>query len=144
MSHGYSGNYRAKHPADTKVDDVIMNQVTSKMVEGRMSCQTAHAIAAALGVSPSQVGVAIDLHNGRINACQLGLFGYGKIKRIAQGGPDLKTDLKSAIEKNVIDGRLPCATAWSIADVHNIPRLEVGRACEILGIKIKQCQLGAF
>ena len=144
MSRRYSGNFRAKHPADTKVDDFIMNQVTSNMVEGRITCQKAHTIATALAVPPGRVGVAIDLQNGRINACQLGLFGYGKIKRIAQGGPDPKADLKSAIENNLNNGRLSCVAAWSIADALGVPRQEVGRACEILGIKIKQCQLGAF
>jgi len=144
MSHRYSGNFRAKHPADLKVDEVIMKEVTLKMVNGRMACKTAHSIASKLSVSPSQVGVAIDLQNGRIQACQLGLFGHEKTKSIAQGGSGKITELGSDIQNTLVDGRLSCAAAWRIADTHAVPRLEVGRACEILGIKINQCQLGAF
>ena len=144
MSHSNSGNYRAKHPADIKVDDIIMKQVALKMIEGHMACKTAHTIASTLTVSPSQVGVAIDLHNGRIKACQLGLFGFGKVKAISQGGSEIKTELKSDIQSTLVQGRLSCAEAWRIADAHGVRRLEVGRACEILGIKINQCQLGAF
>jgi hypothetical protein len=144
MSHSNSGNYRAKHPADIKIDDIIMKQVALKMIEGHMACKTAHKIASTLTVSPSQVGVSIDLHNGRIKACQLGLFGYGKVKTIAQGNPAIDMELKSAIQSALVDGLLSCAAAWHIADAIGIARMEVGRACETLGIKINQCQLGAF
>ena len=143
MSRSYSGNFRAKHPADLKVDEVIMKEVTLKMVDGRMACKTAHTIASKLSVSPSQVGIAIDLQNGRIQACQLGLFGHEK-KIIAQGGSETDTELKSDIQNTLVDGHLSCAAAWRIADTHAVPRLKVGRACETLGIKINQCQLGAF
>jgi len=144
MSRRNSENFRAKHPADIKVDDKIMKHVALKMIEGHMACKTAHTIASTLAVSPSQVGVSIDLHNGRIKACQLGLFGYGKVKAISQGNPAIETELKSAIQSALVDGRLSCAAAWHIADATGIPRMEVGRACETLGIKINQCQLGAF
>jgi hypothetical protein len=144
MSRQHSGNFRAKHPADIRVDEIIMKQVAANMIENNMSCQSAHAVASELAVSPSQVGVAIDLHNGRIKACQLGLFGYGKIKSIAQGGSQIAPDLNAAIQGTLKDDRLSCDAAWRIADAIGVPRLEVGRACEILGIKINQCQLGAF
>jgi hypothetical protein len=39
---------------------------------------------------------------------------------------------------------MPCAAAWDIAALREIPRLEVSSACEKLGIKIKPCQLDAF
>jgi hypothetical protein len=144
MSRHNSGNYRAKHPPDIRVDEVIMNQVTVKMVEGSLTCQSAHTIASTLAVPPNQVGVAIDLQNGRIKACQLGLFGYGKVKSIAQAGSEIKEELKTAIESALVDGRLSCAAAWGIADAVGVSRLEIGRACEMLGVKINQCQLGAF
>lgn len=144
MSRRHSGNYRAKHPADIKVDDVITEKVSLSLKNGCITCQDAHSIAALLGIAPIQVGVAIDLQNGRINACQLGLFGYGDIKIIAQAGPQLKPELKSAIQNSLIEGRLSCAAAWLIADTGGLARMEVGRACESLGIKINKCQLGAF
>ena len=145
MASQHSGNYRAKHPQDTKVDPTIMDRVAASILKGRISCKTAHAIAVELNVAPSQVGIAIDLQNGRIHACQLGLFGHGKGgKIVARNGAEIKAELEPSIRRGLIDGKLPCAAAWRIADTNGIVRLEVGRASESLGIKINQCQLGAF
>jgi hypothetical protein len=145
MASQHNGNYRAKHPLDTKVDPAIMDRVAASLVNNCIACKTAHAIAQELDISPSQAGIAIDLQNGRIKACQLGLFGYGKGQKIVtQNGTEIKTELKSAIQNKLIDGRISCAAAWQIADAHGITRLELGRACECLGVKINQCQLGAF
>ncbi len=144
MSRRHSGDFRAKHPADLQVDENLMKEVKGKLTAQGITCQSAHGIASAMAVAPHQVGVAIDMHNGRINACQLGLFGYGKVKRIAQAGPEIPQELKTAVENSLVDGHLSCAEAWRIADARGIARMEVGRACEFLGIKIRQCQLGAF
>jgi hypothetical protein len=145
MASQHNGNYRAKHPQDIKVDPAIIDRVAASIVNNCIACKIAHAIAEELGISPSQVGIAIDLQNGRIMACQLGLFGYAKGKKIvAQDETELKTELKSAIQKKLIDGRISCAAVWQIADAHGIARLELGCACEGLGVKINQCQLGAF
>jgi hypothetical protein len=145
MASQYSGNFRAKHPQDTIIDAAITDRVTANIVEGCIACKTAHTIAADLAVAPDQVGIAIDLQNGRIMACQLGLFGYGKGKKIVgQEKCEVSSELTSAINRELVDGRLPCTVAWRIADAAGIARLEIGRACESLGIKINQCQLGAF
>jgi hypothetical protein len=145
MTSQHSGNYRAKHPQDTKVDPAIMDRVAACFVKGNIACKIAHSVAAELNVAPSQVGIAIDLHNGRISACQLGLFGYAKGKKIVtEKKPRAAAELETAIRKELIDGKLPCAAAWRIADANGLSRLEVGRSCESLGIKINQCQIGAF
>jgi hypothetical protein len=44
----------------------------------------------------------------------------------------------------LVDGRLPCAEAWRIADERNLKKMDVSSAVEALEIKIKPCQLGAF
>lgn len=145
MASQHSGDFSAKHPQGTKVDPAIMDRVAASIVNGSIACKTAHAVADKLNVAPSQVGIAIDLQNGRIKACQLGLFGYGKGKKIvAQEATEAKTELESAIRNELIDGKLPCVAAWHIADTNGIALLEIGRACEALGIKINQCQIGAF
>ena len=40
--------------------------------------------------------------------------------------------------------RLPCAEAFKVARDLEVPIVEVGRACNELGIKIIHCQLGCF
>jgi len=44
----------------------------------------------------------------------------------------------------MILGRLPCAVAWSIAVRFNMTKRDVANAAEKLGVRIGQCQLGAF
>jgi hypothetical protein len=145
MTSHFSGNFRAKHPPDTRVDPSIMDRVATKLVQGCMACKTAHTIAVELNIAPSEVGIAIDLQNGRIKACQLGLFGFSKGKKVvAQDKAKIDSELQSTIRAKLIDSRLPCETAWRIADAHGIARLEFGQICENLAIKINQCQLGAF
>jgi hypothetical protein len=52
--------------------------------------------------------------------------------------------MRDAIETALENDQLPCAAAWRIADDQAMPRLSVANACEMLGIRIKPCQLGAF
>lgn len=52
--------------------------------------------------------------------------------------------LLEAIGKAVEDGRLPCAEALQISDTLNLPRRQIGDACNRLKIKINRCQLGCF
>lgn len=144
MSRRHAGNFRAKHPAGTVVDPAVMETVAAKMRHQQITCQRAHTIAADLSVAVSEVGIAIDLLEGRIIACQLGLFGYGQGNKLVGEPMQVDHALKSIIEASLNEGRLPCANAWKIADTEEIGRLDVARACECLGIRINQCQLGAF
>ena len=144
MSRDHAGKFRAKHPPGTVVDPVVMETVASNMSHQQITCRTAHSIAADLSIAVSQVGIAIDLLEGRIIACQLGLFGYGEGNKLVDKPIQVDNALKSIIEASLNEGRLPCANAWKIADTEKIRRLDVARACECLGIRICQCQLGAF
>ena len=44
------------------------------------------------------------------------------------------------------DGRrtMPCPVAFKLAAEHDVGLLDIGRACNRLGIQISQCQLGCF
>ncbi|HIP97579.1 MAG TPA: hypothetical protein EYH32_10245 [Anaerolineae bacterium] len=127
----------------------IVTRIKAVAGEGeRLPCVTAHQIAASLGVSPIEVGTAANELGVRIWACQMGLFGYGekptpeyRLVRPAESVPnDLAADLRGAL----VNGRLPCAAAWAIADRHGLSYLEVANAIEALGLKVRPCQLGCF
>jgi len=131
------------------VKESIVTRIQAVAREGeRLPCVTAHQIAASLGVSPIEVGTVANELGVRIWACQMGLFGYGKkptpeyrLVRPAESVPDdLATDLRGAL----VNGRLPCAAAWAIADRYGLSYLEVANAIEALGLKVRPCQLGCF
>jgi len=100
-----------------------------------------------LQVGIPEVGATADLMEMKIKECQLGLFGWGekpshgKDIRVAGSVP---VEIKSALEKAVVNGEVACATLWTIADRLGAERKVVSTACETLGIKIRSCQLGTF
>jgi hypothetical protein len=82
--------------------------------------------------------------NYELVKCQLGLFGYTPKKKIVTPQDTTNQDLKNAIQKALVDERLPCISAWEIAARFQISKLTVSSIGEAIGVKIKPCQLGAF
>ena len=144
MSHQDAGHYASKHPKGAETDPKVVEQIRQKISDNHITCAAAHAVAAELSVSPSQVGMTIDLLEARITKCQVGLFGYSPQKRIAKPAVNVSPELKNAIETSRLDGRISCKRCWKIALEQDLQKIEVANACEALGMKIKPCQLGAF
>jgi len=144
MTHEDEGNYTAKHPPGTKLDQQLAAQIREKAAEGKISCAAVHKIAAQMNTPAAEVGVAADLMEVRISKCQLGLYGYSPEKRIVRPAEQVSPDLEQAIRGGMQDNHLTCSAAWAIALQLGIPKMNVSAACETLGIKIRSCQLGAF
>ena len=142
MTHLDTGNYAAKHQ-DRTLPEELKEKILAVAGEGRISCQQAHRLAAENRLSPAEIGRAIDLLEIRLTGCQLGLFDTSLDRKpIAPEPPDEK--LRPAIEAALVDGRLPCAAAWELADRFQLKKRDITAACEYLKIRIKPCQLGAF
>jgi len=61
------------------------------------------------------------------------------------GEPGAESEsLDEALRRKASGGRIGCAAALEVADRFRVPPLEVGRACDRLGLKIVFCQLGCF
>ncbi len=144
MTHLDKGKYFEKHSKDSKIDDDLKREIIGQAKENNIACKKAEEIAGKKGMSLGEIGKAIDILNINIIECQLGLFGYGEVKKIVQPAKDVAPQLKENITSMLKDGKLPCAAAWEIAGKLNIPRMKVCSACEAMQIKIKPCQLGAF
>ncbi len=125
-------------------DALFRKTVTKHSNSGELACKQAFAAAKALGTSPSVIGRYADEMGLKLTACQLGLFGYRPEKKIAAPAHPVNMHLAAAIEKNLVDGRLPCSAAFQIADNMSLKKMDVSGACEALEIKVKPCQLGAF
>ena len=82
--------------------------------------------------------------NYRLVKCQLGLFGYTPEKKIVRAAKTVDADLKEALQESLVNNRLPCESAWDIAERFQLRKMALSSACETLGIKVKPCQLGAF
>lgn len=143
MTHEDEGHYGEKHPGAER-DPEIEKQVQKKIRKGRISCADAHAVAAALRVSPRKIGVAIDLLEARIIDCELGLFGSGVQPPASELSAEAEKLLRQAVEAALMQGRLPCAAAWKIAETLGTAKVGVKLACDHMNIKINHCQLGTF
>jgi hypothetical protein len=115
------------------------------LVNGRLPCEGAFALATRLRIPVGRIGETADRLGVRISRCQLGLFGFepdapGRVT----ASPHVEGPLREAIEARLIDGRLPCAAAWAIAAALERSKRDVSAAAEALRLKISRCQLGCF
>ncbi len=126
------------------MDERIAAAIRERVDGGKLRCMDAFGIAEELSVMPLDVGEVVDALGMRLARCQMGLFGYGDPKSIVQPAEHVAPELEQAIHGGLVGERLPCAEAWAIAARLGIPKLEVANAAEKLGVRIRQCQLGAF
>lgn len=133
-----------KHGPDAKPDSLIKNEILKRTHNNEVPCAVAFEIAKELQVAADVVGMTVDLINYRLVKCMLGLFGYQPKKKIVTPQHTVTEDLKDAISEALVQGRLPCKSAWDIATRFKVHKMQVSGACEAMGVKIKHCQLGAF
>ena len=126
------------------MDDRIATAVREQAQDETLRCVAAFRIAEDLGVAPLVVGQAAGDLSVRLMRCRLGLFGHGERKSVVEPAEEVAPELEQAIREGLVLGRLPCAVAWAIAARFGMPKLHVANAAEGLGVRIGQCQLGAF
>ncbi len=144
MTKEDAGHYAKKHPLDSEADPRVVNALKQQASNGEVPCAVAFKIVSELDVTPEIVGQATDLLEFRLIKCQIGLFGYKPDRRIVQPAQEVSKELEASIKEELKDDRLPCKPAWGIAKKFGIGKMAVASACETLGIKINDCQLGAF
>ena len=144
MARQHGNNFSTKHPLGTQVADHISDALKPCIRKGKIACVDVHALAGEINVPAHQVGIAIDLCEARIVACQLGLFGGSSSMDAERPIAPLPTGFEAAIQASLQDNSLTCQQAWQLAQSHGMTRRQVGQFCNALEIKITQCQLGAF
>lgn len=112
----------------------------------RISCAAALATAFRCGITPAEVGRALDEAEIRIELCQLGLFGFGSGGEKQLLIPDtipagVETWIRGCVEAK---GHVTCAEIFAKGKAECLARALLAGACETLGVKIRSCQLGAF
>jgi hypothetical protein len=144
MTHLDRGHYSKKHSGEKSVDPALAKAVEERALDERITCAAAWKIASDFRAPAGEVGFTIDMLEIRIIRCQMGIFGYEPEKKAVKPMDDVPAGLENAIRDKLVDGKLTCAQAWEIASILEIPKMHVSSACETLGVKIKNCQLGAF
>ena len=147
MAHEDAGKYAAKHPPNTTLNEQIAKAIREKSSGGKLVCAMGERISKELKVGIAEVGTTADLLEMKIKECQLGLFGWDEKPshgKDIQAADSVSVEIKSALEKAAVNGKVACAALWTIADQLGVKRKVVSAACETLRLKIRSCQLGAF
>jgi hypothetical protein len=122
----------------------LENEIADSLVNGRLSCPVAFKIARKLNVTPMVVGKKADDVGAKISDCQLGCFGVKKSTPQELASKPLDNNVAKAVQVALIDGKLPCATAYEVARKLKVSRQRVGDTANQLKIRIADCQLGCF
>ena len=146
MTRESGQKFSDKHGPNARAHPGAIDLIQKSAKKEAVTCAAAHRIAEELKLSPAEIGKAIDLLEYEICKCQLGLFGYGQgpDKKVVEPKAPENQQLEEAIRAALVNEKLTCHDAWSIASRFKIPKMTVSNACEALEIKIKPCQLGAF
>lgn len=144
MSAKKKSLYSDKHSPNSHPDTRIEKEINERCEKQEISCFRAFEIAERLNVKPLEVGRTADLMNIQVVKCQLGLFGYKPERKIVKAEESSNRALQDAVTESSENNRLTCEKAWQIADQLNISKLKVSNVSQAKGIKIKNCQLGAF
>jgi hypothetical protein len=131
------------------VDFRLAAEIKARLKNGELPCAAAMDAAEARGADPLDVGRAADALGIRLTACQLGLFGFPGRAKGSTGKEAAEDDLPPGFEEAVRDagtaqGNITCVDLWVLAGRFSMPRLQAGRAADRLGLKVRECQIGAF
>jgi hypothetical protein len=143
MGHEDKGHFAAKHTGK-QINEAIVGKIRAQGDNTSITCASAHRIGKLFDVSPSEIGIQIDLLEYQIIECQMGLYGYSDGKKRIDPDIEMAPDLNELLDKTSKNGRISCLECWNIAKNLKLKRVDVSSACEKKNIKIKPCQLGAF
>jgi len=132
------------NPLDDPFTQEIIGMIKDRLVDGKLPCAVAFDIADIKQISGHTIGDIANLIGIKINKCQLGLFGHSPEKKTVKVLNRVKPILKEAVQTMGYNNVIKCLDVWMIGRRLGIDKLHVSGACETFGIKIKECQLGAF
>lgn len=128
----------------TNTARALAEEITTSLVEEKLPCPIAFKVARKLNVLPRAVGDKADELEIRIVNCQLGCFGMKKATHEELADMPITPALAEAIQASLVNGRLPCKTAYEVAGKLKVSRRKVGDTASKLNIRISDCQLGCF
>ncbi len=134
--------------AASDVSPEMKTTIEGHVKDGFLPCPQVYIIAKKMNMTPANVGAEADKLGIRLSRCQLGLFGYPGRQGWKGAGvtempvPDgLEDTIKQAAKD---ENQIGCKTAWNLARKFRISRMQMGWVIETTGVRIANCQIGAF
>lgn len=118
--------------------------VTASLREGYLACPVAWRIAKDFDVPRIAVGAVMDKRGVRVTDCQIGFFRVDKTPYQGNAPRQPSPELATGLRELDASGRLTCSAVFELARQIKTTPLKVSEAANILGLKIRSCQLGCF
>jgi len=118
--------------------------VTASLKDGYLYCPTAWKIAKDFDVPRIAVGSVMDKLGVRITDCQIGFFKVDKTPYLGTAPQEPLPELTAGLRELDAACNLNCPTIFELARRFKTTPLKVSEAANILGLKIRGCQLGCF
>lgn len=122
---------------DTEKKARIAEQIRTQAVSGKISCASALTMARAAGIPTSQMAGIADDQSVRITGCRLGLFGK-------KAPPPCHREDKRLVVSHATKGAISCSALHRLSRSESRSPLRLAAACNALGIRITDCELGVF
>ena len=118
--------------------------VSASLREGYLPCPVAWRIAKDFDVPRIAVGAVMDKRGVRVTDCQIGFFRVDKTPYQGNAPQQPSPELASGLRELDTSNHLTCSAVFELARQIKTTPLKVAEAANILGLKIRSCQLGCF
>lgn len=124
----------------------IETRVKASLREGYLSCPVAWRIARDLNIPRIAVGAVTDQLGNRITDCQIGCFKVDKTpfgqtgQEPAAAGNEVAAILRELYDRE----QLTCQAVFDLASRVKLKPSAVSHHVNVMGFKVRECQLGCF
>ena len=122
----------------------LETEVSASLRDGYLPCPVAWKIAKDLDVPRIAIGSVMDKLGVRVTDCQIGFFKMDKTPYLGNAPQEPSSKITTGLHELDAAGNLTCPTTFELARRLKTTPIKVSEAANILGLKIRDCQLGCF
>ena len=118
--------------------------VKGSLKDGYIPCPTGWKIAKDMGIPKMAVGAMMDRLGVRVTDCQIGFFRVDKTPYEGVKKEEPSDEVVKRLKELEEAGELNCTAVFALAHSLRTTPMTISEAANVLGMKIRGCQLGCF
>jgi hypothetical protein len=122
----------------------LESAVKSALKDGYLPCAVGWKIAKDIAIPRIAVGAVMDKLGVRITDCQLGFFKVETIPHVGTAPQEPPPEITTGLRELDAAHTLTCLATFELARRLKTTPMRVSEVANILGLKIRACQLGCF
>jgi hypothetical protein len=135
-----------KNPANLPPETLerLESAVKTALKDGYLPCAVGWKIAKEIAIPRIAVGAVMDKLGVRITDCQLGFFKVESIAHVGTASREPSPEITTGLRELDAANNLTCLATFELARRLKTTPMRVSEAANILGLRIRACQLGCF